>query len=368
MAEQRLMKEGLGASAVERIAESLARTLSTFPKEEFITAALQGIQPLELKARMRHIMRVLHRYLPSDFGAAAPLLIQLKSHWIAGDPRDSYAAFAAWPVIDYVGEYGLDDPTTSLAVLRELTPLFSAEFAVRPFLIQYPEQTLQTLAGWCSDPDEHVRRLVSEGTRPRLPWGQQLPQFISDPSPLFGLLERLKEDDSAYVRRSVANNLNDISKDHPAAVIARCREWKNSAWIVRHATRTLVKAGYPAVFELLGYTPNPHINVQALRIAPAAIRLGESIEFTVQLQSTHSAPQSMVIDYAVHHVKANGQTRPKVFKGKTLTLAGGETGVVKKTHRFKPITTRAYYSGEHLLEILVNGRAVARTPFILTVD
>ncbi len=370
MAKQRLMKEGLDAAAIGRIAQSLALTVPGFPKQRFINDAQANLSDLELKGRVRHIIDVLNTFLPNDFIQTSEILLQLKANWIPGDPNDNLSGFAAWPIIDYVGEHGLGHPEKALEALKELTSMFSAEFAIRPFIIAHFETAFQTLEMWTQDPDEHVRRLVSEGSRPRLPWGPQLPQFIANPSPIFQLLEKLKDDPSEYVRRSVANNLNDISKDHPEKVIACCKRWKRGAgknrqWIIRHATRSLVKAGHPAVFELLGYTENPKLDFQSLEVSSKEIKLGESIEFTFQLQSTHSKPQSIVIDYAIHHVKANGKTAPKVFKLRTLEIAPGETVELIKKHSIKPITTRTYYSGEHAVEILINGKTFGRVDFTL---
>ncbi|MEA2069325.1 MAG: hypothetical protein U9P12_09000, partial [Verrucomicrobiota bacterium] len=228
----------------------------------------------------------------------------------------------------------------------------------------------QTLEKWCIDPDAHVRRLVSEGSRPRLPWGRQLPQFIADPSPVFQLLEKLKDDPSEYVRRSVANNLNDISKDHPDTVIACCRQWEKNAgterqWIIRHATRTLVKAGHPDVFGLLGFTESPRIDFQSLDVSPKEIPLGGTIEFKAVLRSESKNMQRVVVDYAIHHMKANGKTSPKVFKFQSLEIAPGETIALSRHHAIKPIATRKYHPGKHAIEILINGKTFARTGFTL---
>lgn len=357
------MKDALGFDAVGRIAASLMRVAPGFPERAFIADALAGLESLELKNRVRHIGGILHRYLPADFTAAADILIRLKS-------GRNLRGFAAWPLLDYVGEYGLGQPERSLAVLKELTGLFSAEFAIRPFFIEHRELTLQTVHEWCVDPDEHVRRLASEGSRPRLPWGQQLPVFIKDPAPVFQLLEKLKDDPSEYVRRSVANNLNDISKDHPETVIALCRRWQNGAtkerqWIIRHATRTLVKAGHSEVFALLGYTDKPLLDFQALEVSPEEIKLGESVEFKFRLLSTASKPQAVVIDYAIHYRKANGKTTPKVFKLRSLKIAPGETVEVVKRHAIRAITTLKYHAGEHAIEILINGKTFGRVTFQL---
>jgi 3-methyladenine DNA glycosylase AlkC len=370
MAKQRLMKDGLGAAAVERMVESLVRTIPGFSKQQFSDDALSGLHSLELKERVRHIIGVLNQYLPVDFNKTADILLRLKANWIPSEPGDNLGGFAAWPIIDYVGEHGLGHPEQALEVLKELTSMFSAEFAIRPFFIQHPELTLKTVAEWANDPDEHVRRLVSEGSRPRLPWGKQLPQFIADPTPVFQLLGKLKDDPSEYVRRSVANNLNDISKDHPDLVIACCRRWGKNAGperkrIIRHATRSLVKTGHPEVFGLLGYTEKPKLDFLSLEVSPDQIHLGEAIEFKALFRSPGTGVQKVVVDYAIHHMKANGKTSPKVFKFRTLEIAPGKTIELTKRHIIKSITTRKYYPGEHAIEILINGKTFGKAVFTL---
>ena len=144
MEAQRAMKDGLGAAAVERIAAALSRSIRAFPEERFAAAAMAGIEALELKDRVRHLIAVLNDFLPNDFEEAADLLIALKEHWDRGDPADNLAGFAAWPLIDYIGEHGLDHPEKSLSALKELTSMFSAEFAIRPFIIHHPALTLRT--------------------------------------------------------------------------------------------------------------------------------------------------------------------------------------------------------------------------------
>ncbi len=372
------MKDGLGEDAVERIIAALARSVQDFPVKKFRKDALNGIGTLELKARVHHLIAVLHQYFPDDFEATAALLMKMKTHWDYGDENDPLRWFAAWPVTDYVGVHGLDHPATSLNVLKHLTSLFSSEFAIRPFIERHPAMTFEHLEQWCCDPDEHVRRLASEGTRPRLPWGQQLPHFIADPAPVLPLLESLKDDASEYVRRSVANNLNDISKDHPDLVIAICQKWLKSSgteipehkerqWLVRHATRSLVKAGHPDVFALLGFTSNPKVTLQSFVLQDDVIGLGESAVFDIVLQSTSPDVQKIVLDYAVHHRKKSGQLTAKVFKLKTLILQPNASVEVRKAHAFKQITTRKYYSGEHVIALLINGVALGNVNFELSV-
>lgn len=366
VAKQSLMKDGLGLAAVRRISDGLLAAGAQFDTQQFQHEALTGIESLELKQRVQHLVKVMANYLPRDFEQTAIILGQIRNHWDEGNPNDNLRSFAAWPIIDYVADYGINTPETSLRLLRYLTPMYSAEFAIRTFLIRHPELTYHEMMLWCLDPDEHVRRLASEGIRPRLPWGFQLKQYIRHPEPVIALLDNLIDDPSDYVRRSVANNLNDISKDHPDLVIETCQRWLAKdvparQWIVRHGTRTLVKAGHPAVFPLLGYSRNPRLKLSAVHLTPSQIQLGEAINISIEVTAEHE--QRIVIDYAIHFVKASGQTAPKVFKWKNLHLKAGETIVLSKKHPIKAISTRKYYPGKQYLEILVNGQTKANASF-----
>lgn len=364
------MKNGLDTKAIQRITQAFSSLSPEFPCQSFQKKAEAGIRGLALRQRVDFLTDLLSTCLPEDFSAAAEQLKHIPDHWDPGDEADPLRKFAAWPMIDYAARFGLNEPEISLALLKRLTALFTAEFAIRPFLIKHTQITLAELSAWCNDPSPHVRRLVSEGTRPRLPWGQRLPLFIEDPSPILALLEHLKDDPSDTVRRSVANNLNDIAKDHPEVVIQRCTDWKADAShhrekIIQHATRTLVKQGHPSVFKLLGFTENPKILIQELSLNTEKILIGDSIHFSFELVSTKNQNQYFVVDYAVHYVKANGKTNPKIFKLKNVTLAASGQLPIKKTHPFRPVTTRKLYPGEHIIEILVNGQPMAQHSFML---
>ncbi len=371
MAKQPPMKDGLGHPAIERIAAAFKRSDNQFPVAKFRQLARSGLETLELKARVHHLIAALHAVLPGEFEQSAALLFAIKEHWDYGDDNDSLSGFAAWPVIDYVAAHGLNHPEIALPLLKHLTPLFSAEFALRPFLTHRPEISYQQLQQWLHDDDAHVRRLVSEGSRARLPWGEQLPQFRRDPTPVLALLEALKDDPSDYVRRSVANNLNDIAKDHPDLVIQTCQRWQQNAskerlWIIRHATRSLIKQGHPGSFALLGHTAAPQLAPLQLRLETKQLRIGETLNFSVTLHSCATQTQSLVVDYALHHVKANGQTKPKIFKLKSFTIAPGETVTLSHKRSFKTISTRRYYPGQHTLELLINGAPMGNCHFLLT--
>jgi 3-methyladenine DNA glycosylase AlkC len=356
------MKDGIDRQAVLRISKALRKASPDFDEKGFQHLALDGIEKLELKQRISHLIGALHSRLPEDFEKTAKTLALIPRYWDRGDENNPLAGFAAWPLIDYVGHYGLDHPVTSLQLLKSLTTLFSAEFAIRPFVKSHFEITYKLLERWCGDENEHVRRLVSEGTRPRLPWGERLPQFIKNPDPVIKLLERLKDDPSEYVRRSVANNLNDISKDHPELVLRLCSDWNRKAskerkWIIRQATRSLVKTGHPEVFSLLGYTENPEIEIRNYRVDKSSIKIGDTLGFSFDISSTAQRTQSFVLDYAVHYVKSNGTTSSKVFKIKAMKIGAEQTISVTKTHSFREVTTRRHYDGNHAIELLINGVA-----------
>jgi len=368
MATQPLMKDGINEDAIDRITRALIASGAHFSEHDFRKDALTPLKKLELKQRVQHLIAVMGKHLPDHFPDAANILSHIRDHWEEG--KGHLRGFAAWPVIDYVAEYGLDHPKIALPLLRYLTPMFSAEFAIRPFLEKHPHLTYNEMLIWCLDTDAHVRRLASEGIRPRLPWGKQLTRYIDDPSEVLTLLDTLKDDPSDYVRRSVGNNLNDISKDHPELVLELCQRWKSEKvsarrWIIQRATRTLVKSGHPKVFPLLGFTARPRVNVSAPQLSTHDLQLGETLSFSTQITSTSSKNQRIVVDYAIHYVKANGKTAAKIFKGKNLTLKPGKTTTLEKSQTFKKITTRQHYSGTHTLEILINGKSRAASSFTL---
>ena len=368
-----LLKNGLSNAAIGRIGQALAGLQPKFNQALFQQKALQGLEALELKERVTHIITVLHEFLPSDFAKTAKLLKRLPTLWDRGPADDPLRGFAAWPLIDYVGTHGLEHPEIAFDTLEKLTELFSAEFAIRPLLLAHPEIARRYLNEWSVHSSEHVRRLASEGTRPRLPWGIQLKPFIENPKPNVPLLDTLKNDPSLYVRRSVANHLNDIAKDHPDTVIELCKKWctqnapEEVRWVIRHATRTLVKAGHPEVFPLLGYSEKVAIKKPTITLSSSKLTLGDSLSFSLNIQSQSTAPQKLVIDFALHLVKANGRRQAKVFKLKSLELAPKQLCQLTKVHPIKPISTRKYYSGTQVLEILVNGKGVAECEFELRV-
>lgn len=361
-------KNWIDASLLKRMADEIHQVYPNFNTKSFLKTAAM-LEPLELKSRVQLVRSALHQHLPPDYETALSILLESLQ-------RDKLSGFDLWPYTDFVQTYGLEHFDVSMLALRTLTQRFTSEFAVRPFLIRYPGRTLKLLSKWSQDPNPHVRRWTSEGTRPRLPWGERLDHFIKNPSANLKLLERLRFDPEIYVRKSVANHLNDIAKDHPDLVVKVLKEWLKECppahrdsllWIRRHGLRTLIKNGHNGALELMGVPRNTEAKVQRLSLDKKSLKMGDSLRLSFQIVSSAKRQQKLIVDYVIHHMKANGQRSPKVFKLKTLNLEKGEIIEVVKTHRLKKISTRRYYSGVHLLEIQVNGKVLARTEWHLQV-
>ena len=364
------MKDGLGRRAVERLARNLHAGQSSFRSEAFVAEAMEGLDALELKARVDRIAHIMLAYLPTRFVEAAECLRGTAQRWESGDRGDPLRGFAAWPMFRYVELAGADDIEVAMPLLATLTPLFSAEFSVRPFIAAHPDRAFRFLLEWAEDSNASVRRLASEGCRSHLPWAPQLPILRSEPQRILEVLERLKDDDSLYVRRSVANNLADIARDHPEVVLDCCRRWQRGAsehrrWIIKRATRNLVKAGHPGVWSLLGYTESPQLRALAFAVSPLELQLGESLQIDLRLRSESEDAQKIELDLGIHFVKASGRTARKVFKWKTIDLAPRELLSLRKRHPLRRATTRVYYPGVHRVDLLINGRPLQSAAFEL---
>lgn len=377
-------KNLINAEVVRQTGHHLKRADASFKRQRFEQLALDGLEALAFKDRARHLSRALHATLPTDFEQAADQLEaslkQVPQPHMGHDPDKELGAlqtddtglagWALWAFGEYIANAGLAHPERALKALHAITQRFTAEFAIRPFIIEHPELTFATLARWLDDPSAHVRRLVSEGSRPRLPWGQRLQALVQDPSPTLPLLQRLQDDPSAYVRRSVANHLNDIAKDHPGLLV----NWLNTHLpdapdarrsLLRHASRSLIKAGHADTLAAWGLG-QPFEGDITVTLDRHRVAVGEALTLQVTLHARGRTPQALEVDYRVHHLKANGETSPKTFKGKRLTLQPGERLVWQKVHTLKPISTRRYYPGPHAMDVQVNGVVHGLTPFELT--
>lgn len=377
-------KNLLNAEVVSQTAHHLQRVSPRFDLVVFKKLALQGLDELEFKDRAVHIYKALHASLPDDFNEAVdilqtslkPVAVPLIHH----DPDkelgalrtddSGVAGWVLWSYGEYVARHGLQHPHRALAALHAFTQRFTAEFAIRPFIVAHPELVFTTLHQWVRDPSAHVRRLASEGSRPRLPWGLRLQDLVRDPSPSLPLLLHLQDDPSEYVRRSVANHLNDIAKDHPDILVSWLAQHLPDApparvKLLRHACRSLIKSGHPGVMAAWGLGQAFQGQV-TLSITRKRIAMGDSLNLDVRLRSTGDSPQTLELDYRVHHVKANGERSPKTFKGKRFTLNPGEELLWRKAHSFKPVSTRRYYPGLHAVDIQINGRLHGEQAFTLT--
>lgn len=368
-------KNLINAALVRQCGAHLQRVWPAFDRRGFERRALAGLDDLEMKARAMQVADALEATLPDDFDQAAAIIEAALAPAATGEElgfrtgADGLAGWIGWPLGEFIARRGLASPARGLQALHALTQRFTAEFAIRPYLVQHFDLTLATLAGWQADPSAHVRRLVSEGSRPRLPWGLQIKSLIADPRPTLPLLLALQDDPSDYVRRSVANHLNDIAKDHPAVIA----DWlaahlpgaaPERLALLRHASRTLVKKGDARVLKAWGLGQAFKGEV-AFTLSPRRATVGGKLQLSLVLRSTAAKTQPLAIDYVVHHVKANGSTSPKVFKGWQRVLAPGESVALEKSHSLRPITTRVYHAGEHRVDIQVNGKCVASAVFRL---
>ena len=357
------------------LADLLARHHPGFGKKPFVADATRDLEHLELKQRSGQIYRALCRYLPSDFASAASLIRAILHPRCDGNATgqgttpEGVQGWMIMPLAEYAGREGAADVAVALELLRELTMRFTSEFGIRHLWLSHPQQVMTTVSTWVHDDNEHVRRLVSEGSRPRLPWGMQLPDFIANPQATWHLLEALRDDPSPYVRKSVANHLNDNARDHPQRVMELARKWHRGAplerqRLLRHALRNLLKQGHPQALSLYQLDP-PRLRAVRLNILTPKVKRGAELEFDFHMRSDADSEQKLRLDLVLHYQKANGTLAPKVYRWKDLSLKPGELHEATRRHSFRPITTRVYHPGLHRVEIKVNGQVIASADFHL---
>ena len=366
-------KNRISAELVGHFSVQLEQHVPGFKRKPFEKTILTQLDDLELKDRAQLMADQMDKVLPTAPKKRAKIVRSMlhprgteKGQQSDGEGITGWGMF---PLGMLVGQNGLGDFDGSLNLLKDMTGHFSSEFDVRFFLIEDQDRALGIMLDWVDHPDYHVRRLLSEGTRPRLPWGLQLPKLIADPSPMLPLLEALRDDDEEYVRRSVANHLNDIAKDHPDLVAKLAKKWLKGASparekLVRHACRSLIKQGHTATLDAFGLG-KPKVELTTLMVKTKKVTFGDTLDFSATIRSTSKQKQSLVVDYLVHFKKANGDLVGKVFKWKKVTLAPGEKLTMEKSHPIKPITTRRYYEGTQGLSLRVNGQDFGSGTFTL---
>lgn len=352
----------------EPIIRLFEKEVDHFDSSKFMNAIFcEDWNGMELKARYHHIALVFHDFLPKDFSAAITILLsQLQALKVGGYKVESYE-YLFYP--DYIESFGLEDWETSELAMKEMTKYISCEFAIRPFLKKNPKRTFEWLYELSTHSHENVRRFSSEACRPKLPWGGNMKALEVDPSPIFPIMETLITDESLFVKKSVANNLNDISKTHPNQVIAFCKRWKNgnphSEWIIKHACRTMLKAGQADVMQLFNYANIDQYRIYSFALKNAEVTFGNQLEFEVSLQNQSDQKAMTRLEYGLYLLKANGQKNRKVFKISEFNLDAKSKYKVTKKHAFVELTTRKYYMGEHELSLIVNGIEIDKQTFTL---
>jgi 3-methyladenine DNA glycosylase AlkC len=357
-----LLKDKFNIDVAEKISQMILEVHPVFDSQGFVSHVYQGYNQLELMERGRKIAAALKVFLPDDFKQGVAILLASLDSYVEHDAKNSLASFIFMPHTMYVTENGLDNFDISMQALYQLTQRFTSEFAIRPFIQCYPDKCLVLLTEWATDSNLHVRRLVSEGTRPRLPWASRLPEFIQDPSPVVKLLELLKDDTQLYVRRSVANNLNDIGKDHPELLANIAKEWlenasKNRIWLIRHALRSAIKRSEQGALNALGYGETPDVEIKNVAITPQKAKMGACVRISFELVNQANETAPLMVDFCVHFIKANDKANPKVFKLKAVELVSNQTQKFSKKVSLKPMTTRTLYPGSHKVEVIINGRS-----------
>ncbi len=361
------LKNLYGPEIPRKISAMISAVHPSFNAQGFVHEALTGYTALEFLERGRHMARVLRRHLPDDFAQAARILTRSLGPKFERTDYFGMAPFVYLPYVFYIAENGLDHFEAAMNAQYEITQRFTAEYSIRSYLLRYPERTLKHLRLWTGDSNPHVRRLVSEGTRPRLPWAPRLPLFQKDPRPVLELLELLKDDPEPYVRRSVANNLNDIGKDNPAVLYETARRWMKGAGperrnLIAHALRSAIKAGARPALGVLGYG-----DAGAVKIERASVeKNGNAVRVAFELRNRSSATKRVLVDFRIHYRKASGRSAPKVFKLRAEKVGPGQTAFFSKKVSLLNMTTRKHHPGRHEVEALVNGTAFHLGSFVIT--
>lgn len=364
-----LLKDYYSPEFIANLSKVLQRHIPDLELEEFEAQVFADHwDELELKQRMRRITEVLQANLPQHFPDAMPYLLAVMEDLERNPITESRFVYLFFP--DYIQVYGPDFYDESIVAMERTTQFVSCEFAVRPFLVRYGEMMFAQMLAWAEHPSAQVRRLASEGMRPRLPWGLGVPALKMDPSPIIPILERLKLDDSEDVRRSVANNLNDISKDWPAVFLEIAARWSGSSpqtdALLKHASRTLLKQGNPEALEMFGLAADPALQLETFSLQTTEVRLGEAIEFSFSLRYNGDVARTVRLEYAIDFLRKDGSFWRKNFQISEIVVQPGETVQRTRRHSFRPITTRRYYLGSHGIAVVINGNVLAEASFLLT--
>ena len=353
-----LLKNIYSQEFIKNLSNSLKNSYKDFKIDEFKKAIFTNAwEDFELKQRMRHISKTLYEFLPFSYKEQIEILIEVKK---------DFKALEAMIFQDFVEVFGLDDFEISMKALELFTIVSSSEFAIRQFIIKYEDKTINQMKIWTKSKNEHIRRLASEGSRPRLPWAVALPNFKKNPKKVFEIIELLKNDSSKYVQKSIANNLNDISKDNPKMVVEFVKKnlniSKNLDWICKHGSRTLLKKGDKKVLDLFNFDKSHHINLTNF-CCDKTISLNEDFNFSFEINSDEPIG-NIRVEYVIYYLKSNSNHNKKVFMISQNSIESTKKRFQKK-QSFKNMTTRKHYIGTHFIGILINGVEVLKEEFFL---
>ncbi len=355
------LKELFNEAYYKNLAKELKKVYPKFNEKLFIEVCVKDLHNRELNQRLRHTSNTLYTFLPNDFRIAVNILKQVVPNLKTG--------YTTLVFPDYVGLYGLNDFNYSLEALCYFTSFGSSEFAIRVFLKHNFEATIKVMEKWAKSENHHVRRLASEGCRPRLPWSIKLDVVCENPNLTLPILSKLKEDQEAYVKKSVANHLNDFSKDHPDFLINVLKDWKtdnpHTNWILKHASRSLLKQGHTKALEYFGIKESKELTIHKLTIKSKKIKVGENLHFTFKLNNVGNKSVKTRLEYAIYFQLSGNKLGKKVFKLTDILIQPKQELNYEKKHSFKPLSTRTYYQGLHQLGIIVNGVEIERISFQL---
>jgi 3-methyladenine DNA glycosylase AlkC len=365
-----LIKDIYSQPFYEQFAERVTEVYPQFNKTAFVKSAFSAaFKEMEWKERMKHTTMVFHEFAPTDFEQATSLILALIRQIQLKQPGVDTLAYVFFP--DYISTYGLNDFDNAVKAFEQVTQFVSCEFAVRPFILKYGDRMIAQMVRWSDHENYAVRRLASEGSRPRLPWAMALPALKKDPSVILPLLENLKNDPSEWVRRSVANNINDIAKDHPDVVMLLAKQWqgisKETDAIIKHGCRTLLKQGHREILKHYGLDGS-RAEISDLQIFSPQVKSGESLEFSFILRNLEPGPQNIRLEYGIYYLKSNGQLSKKVFKISEKVYPANAVITVMRKQSFRLITTRVFYPGTHQLSIIVNGEEKCLDTFVYEIN
>ncbi|MDF2191848.1 DNA alkylation repair protein [Paraflavitalea sp. CAU 1676] len=346
----------------------LSKTLKDFDKKQFLKKIYdKDWEARELKQRMKHIAETLHGFMPANYDIAVKQLYKIID---ALRKEGKNGALEHMIFTEYVEKYGIDHYDTSMEAIEFITQFISCEFAIRPFIIRYQAKAMKQMLKWSKHESFHVRRLSSEGCRPRLPWAMALPALKKDPSTILPILENLKDDPAEFVRKSVANNLNDIAKDNVDIVLDLVKRWQGKSprtdWIIKHGSRTLLRKANPQAMKLFGLAVADKVVVDKLKITDKSIGIGSTLLFAFELTNKGDQPIKLRVEYGIDYVKSGGKASRKLFKITENIYQPHKTVAFKRAQSFRNLTTRKHYAGVHTLSVVINGQELATKKFEVT--